>query len=195
MSAKRALVSGPEQEQPSAIALSRPGAGARLAGFGSILVRGALFAALWWVLTGADAASWLVGAPAVVAATWASLALAAPRRALSLRGVLRFLPYFLWASLAGGIDVARRVLRPRMPIEPGLCSYRMRLRDPLARVVFVDTISLLPGTLSADLCGDQVRVHALDARAAVDPELERLERRVAALFGERLADHRGDTRG
>lgn len=155
----------------------------------SILVRGALFAAAWLILAGADPGSWIIGGPAVLGATWASLALAAPRQgSFSLVGLLRFLPYFLWASLSGGIDVAQRVLRPRLPIEPGLHQYPMRLRDPGARVVFVNTISLLPGTLSADLDGDLVRVHALDAKADVGGELEVLERRVAAIFDERLHD-------
>lgn len=156
----------------------------------SILVRGALFAAAWAILTGAEPASWIIGAPAVIAATWVSLRLAAPRcRSVSVAGLLRFGAYFLRASLSGGIDVAQRVLRPRLPIEPGLRKYRMRLRDPAARVVFVNAISLLPGTLSADLDGDLVRVHALDARADVQVELQALERRVAALFDECLAEH------
>jgi multicomponent Na+:H+ antiporter subunit E len=53
-------------------------------------------------------------------------------------------------------------------------------------LVFIDSISLLPGTLSADLRGDLVTVHALDVRTDVVEGLATLERRVAALFGESL---------
>ncbi|HSO81195.1 Na+/H+ antiporter subunit E [Thiocapsa sp.] len=146
------------------------------------------FAFVWLILVGPDAASWIIGGPFVVAATLASLRLSEPRdRKLSLSSLARFIPYFLVESLRGGLDVAARVLIPRMRVQPGNQEYRVRLTHPEARLVFIDSISLLPGTLSADLRGDLVTVHALDVRTDVVEGLATLERRVAALFGESLA--------
>jgi multicomponent Na+:H+ antiporter subunit E len=157
---------------------------------GAILWRLVLFASAWLVIAGTDPSSWIIGAPAVLAAIWASLRLrqkdgAAPR----VLAALVFAPFFLWQSLKGGLDVAWRVMRPRMHIAPGVHSYRLRLTSASARVVLLDTLSLLPGTLSADLRGDLLTVHALDAAdgAALDADIARLERRVGTLFGERLA--------
>jgi multicomponent Na+:H+ antiporter subunit E len=151
------------------------------------LLRAIAFALVWLVLVGPDAASWLIGAPVVVAATLASPGLSEPKhRTLSLRGLFRFVPYFLWESLRGGLDVAARVMVPHMRVRPGTRPYRVRLRSAPARLVFIDSISLLPGTLSADLRGDLVTVHALDVRSDFEAGLMVLERRVASLFGESL---------
>jgi multicomponent Na+:H+ antiporter subunit E len=156
-----------------------------------LLVRGLLFVALWLVMAGSDPSSWIIGVPTVAFATWASLRLnpdttAAGRSGMRLLGMLRFAPYFVIQSVRGGLDVAQRVFRPTLRIYPGFQSYRPRLKDPIARVVFLDSISLLPGTLSADMRDGLIRVHALDARGDLQPELARLEAAVAALFGEPL---------
>jgi multicomponent Na+:H+ antiporter subunit E len=142
-------------------------------------------ASLWWLLSGGDPASWLVGIPAVLAATWAARRLQIGERwTISALGILRFLPLFLWESLRGGIDVARRTLAPRLRIQPGFTLYRTGLQQPSARVFFANCVCLLPGTLAADLQCDRLRVHMLDA--ALDPQLElqRLERAVALIYRE-----------
>ncbi len=95
---------------------------------------------------------------------------------------VRFFPFFLWESLRGGIDVARRTLAPRMRIQPGFTIYRTGLQQPAARVFFVDCVCLLPGTLGADLRGDQLDLHMLDARRDSLADLHRLERAVALIY-------------
>ena len=47
-------------------------------------------------------------------------------------------------------------------------------------------MSLLPGTLSAALAGDRLRLHVLDKRQPSEPGLRAAEAVVAALFGERM---------
>jgi multicomponent Na+:H+ antiporter subunit E len=143
------------------------------------------------VIAGSDPGSWIIGAPAVLFASWVSLRLRAAavgpdRNGMRLGGLLRFAPFFAIESIRGGLDVAQRVMRPQLRINPGFQSYRPRLSDPIARVVFLDSISLLPGTLSADMREGVIQVHALDARSDLAPELARLERRIADLFGEQL---------
>jgi len=153
----------------------------------AVLGRLILFAGLWLVIAGSDPASWIIGVPIVLLATVYGERLAIPpRRGLSPVAVLAFIPYFLWQSLLGGLDVARRVLRPQLDIDPGFLRYPVRLSDPDARVFFLDSIRLLPGTLSANMRGGMIDVHALDAGVDVAPELADLERRVARLFGETL---------
>jgi multicomponent Na+:H+ antiporter subunit E len=149
------------------------------------LTRALGLAIVWLILVGPDAASWIIGGPFVIGATLASLQLATPgARIPSLPRLVGFIPYFLRESLKGGIDVAARVLFPRLRVQPGHEVYRLSLQSPESRLVFVDSISLLPGTLSADLRGDLVTVHALDVRADVSKELGELEKRVAVLFNE-----------
>lgn len=145
----------------------------------------AALAGLWALLSGGQAGSWLVGLPAVVAAAWAGRVLGLPGdRRLSLRGLAAFLPFFLWESVRGGVDVARRVLRPDMALAPGFVAYRVGLAGEGARRLFANTVSLLPGTLAADLDGVDLRVHALDVGSDVAAELRRVESAVARVFGE-----------
>ena len=147
----------------------------------------ALLAGLWWLIAEGQPDAWLVGVPAVALATLASARLGSGALAgLSLTGLPRFAGLFLRESLAGGLDVARRTLGRRLRIQPGFSSYRTRLQDPRARVLFANCISLLPGTLAADLDGDRVELHLLDSRDNPDPQLQRLEQAIARLFGIRL---------
>jgi multicomponent Na+:H+ antiporter subunit E len=141
-----------------------------------------LSTALWWVLTGGDSPSWVIGAPAIGAALLVRrglrpLAAAKP----SLGGGLRFLAGFFKASLVSGIDVVRRAFHPRLPLKPGLIDYGLSVQSPLARMLTAGTVSLLPGTLSAELKRDRLTVHVLDLDAPVLRDLQRTEALVAGL--------------
>ena len=160
------------------------------------LRRTALFAFLWWTLTAADSHSWIIGVPVVLAATAASLALSPPSRwRISLAGLAGFIPYFTWRSMAGSVDVAWRVLHPRLPISPSFEEYPLRLpAEGPARVFFADIVSLLPGTLSAELRADSMTIHVLNGDSPnASTELQRLELKVGALFGLQLAASRGSS--
>jgi multicomponent Na+:H+ antiporter subunit E len=145
-------------------------------------VRAAAFALLWWILTGHSLASWTVGLPVVACATLASVALLAPG-SWSVMGLLRFVPFFLWHSLRGGVDVARRALHPGVPIDPLFFDYALRLPPGRARVSLVMVINLLPGTLSASVSADTLRIHALTRSAGTAAEIASIERRIASIFG------------
>jgi multicomponent Na+:H+ antiporter subunit E len=148
------------------------------------LIRAAFLALLWWALTEGSPAAWAFGVPVIALAVGASMVLH-PRRDWSLRpfGLARFIGFFLWQSLRGGIDVAGRALHPRLPIAPAMVDYRLRLPEGPARVFLADVVSLLPGTLSAALSDGRLRLHVLDERMPVTRALGTVEERVAALFG------------
>lgn len=135
----------------------------------------------WWAITEGDLAALPIGLPAIaIALLLCSRMPWSPT--LRLTGFLRFLPIFLWRSLAGGIDVATRALTPRMRLAPSLVEYRTSLAAGLPRVVFANVISLLPGTLSAELNDDVLCLHLLFDAAVDETELGRLEVAVARLF-------------
>ncbi|MBN2839738.1 MAG: Na+/H+ antiporter subunit E [Coriobacteriia bacterium] len=158
----------------------------------SLLVRAGALAFTWWVLTGGDRASLGFGIPVSLAAAVLSLPLAPPRSTgLRLAGVPPFGVYFITRSIAGGMDVARRALAPSMPIDPALVEYHISLTGTAPRVIFANTISLLPGTLSARIDGDALLVHALDGSGSIPTELRELESKVGALFGQRIAEDVG----
>jgi multicomponent Na+:H+ antiporter subunit E len=150
------------------------------------VVRLAWLSAGWFVLSGGDGQSFIVGGPTIIAATWLSLRLARPRRLRwRLKGLLRFIPFFLGKAFVGGLDVARRVFAPGLPIAPALVPYSVGLNPggPSA-VFFANVISLLPGTLCARIDGRKLLIHVIDANTAYLAQLEELEEIIGELFGE-----------
>ena len=144
-----------------------------------------VLAGLWWILTGGSVSSWLIGFPAVAGAAWAIGRLGGLSDTnISLVGLVRFVPFFLWESLRGGADVALRTLAPRMRIRPGFSRYRTGLRTVSARNFFANCVSVLPGTLTADLHDEWLEVHVLSTELDAKRELDRLERSVARLFSD-----------
>lgn len=138
----------------------------------------------WWVVVEGRPGSWGVGAPAVLAAAViAALAFPPPRRWPRPLPLLRFAGFFAVQSLRGGWDVARRALRPAMRLSPGFLELRTSLTEGSDRVLLVDVLSLLPGTLTVDLRGDLILLHGLDLGPGVANAVRDLERRVAALYG------------
>lgn len=142
-------------------------------------------AVVWYLLAGGEAESWIVGVPAVLAAAALS-AFMLPALRWSPAGAVRFWAFFLLESLRGGIDVARRAMHWRLPLDPGIVRHRSRMSRPAARVSVVNTTGLLPGTLVLDLDPRHTWIHALDAGQEIHESLVLSEERVADLFGLEL---------
>ena len=139
---------------------------------------------IWWVLDGSDYL-WL-GLLAAGLGTAVALALATPRRdRLRPSRLPAFVLFFLVESVRGGLDVAIRAFHPRLPIHPHCFDHTLSLPAGKPRLLLVSIISLLPGTLSADLAanGEMVRVHAINESPQAG--VEALEVQVARLFGIR----------
>ena len=91
---------------------------------------------------------------------WPQVPLVRDRMGL-LRFVLRVAKDILLANLA----VALKVLGPVKDLQPGFVEVPLDLRDSFAITVLTSTVSLTPGTVSADVSEDRTRllVHALVA--------------------------------
>lgn len=153
----------------------------------AVLWRSALFAGLWWVLSNGRTDSWGVGSVSVVAAAILSLHLLPPVSTYVSRiGLLRFLGFFFYQSLRGGIQVAWFALRPRMGLRPGIHDIALQLPEGIGRVLLANTQSLLPGTLSVELRGNHLCLHVLDNTAPTEAEVRRAEHHIARMLGLQL---------
>lgn len=104
--------------------------------------------------------------------------------------LLPFAMVFLVDVVTANIRVARAVLGPVGRLQPGFVRVPLDLRSDIGIAVLANTVSLTPGTLSADLELDGGRhallVHYLDER---DPEQlvaaikARYERPIMEVFG------------
>lgn len=79
--------------------------------------------------------------------------------------------------------MALRAVNPALPLNPHLIEYPLRLPDGNSRIVLMNTISLLPGTLSVNLRDNCLQVHALDINPQTQQSLQHVETVVAHLFG------------
>ncbi len=141
------------------------------------------FGMIWTILSSGRMESWIIGGPAVLLAAWVSGKSRAFRATgFSFAGGLRFMGFFLKASLISGLDVVRRAFHPKLLLQPDLIDYRLSLVTDVARVFMADAVSLLPGTLSAHLVEANLTIHVLDRNTPVREELRALEKRVAAML-------------
>lgn len=80
--------------------------------------------------------------------------------------IVFYIPVFLWECLKANIDVAYRVLHPKLPINPGIVKVKTSLRSDTALTFLANSITLTPGTLSVDIDSDNgiLYVHWIDVK-------------------------------
>jgi Multisubunit Na+/H+ antiporter, MnhE subunit len=97
-----------------------------------------------------------------------------------------YLLVVLWDIVIASFSVAKLILSPRKP-EPVFVCYPLQLEHPLAISILASTISLTPGTVSADISDDEkmLLIHALDARSddeMIDAIHKRYEKPLMEMF-------------
>ena len=148
-----------------------------------------VLALIWLALNGLE--GWWLGLLAASAGAAAGGLLASgqphPWRPHRLLG---FAVFFLLESFKGGVDVAWRALKPDMPIKPEFHRCRIDLPEGQPRTLMISVVSLLPGTLSADLSddGQELVVHTLMPEAMAS--VERLDRQIRWLFSLDVPEER-----
>lgn len=157
-------------------------------GVRAIALRTVFFAVLWAVLTEGEGLLSVWTLPGVFVGVVVSLLLCPARDCKwGFLPTVRFIPYFLWHSLLGGLDVAYRALSPWSRVRPEILEFPFVLEKEPARVFFMWTVSLLPGTAGVDLQEDTARIHVLDTGLADIESLRGLESRIAGIFGQRIS--------
>lgn len=73
--------------------------------------------------------------------------------------LLVFLAVFTWECIKANLDIAYRVLHPKIPIKPGIVRVPLRIRSPFARAMLANAITMTPGTITIDIVGDDLYVH------------------------------------
>ncbi len=59
------------------------------------------------------------------------------------------------------LQVAVLVLQPKIELSSGYFKYTPKLKTDFARMVFANSVTLTPGTISVDYDGDELIVHYL----------------------------------
>jgi multicomponent K+:H+ antiporter subunit E len=103
------------------------------------------------------------------------------------RTIVRFLGTVLWDILVASLTVARLTFAPTSRLRPRFVRIPVSLPDDFALTALTSTISLTPGTVSAELAPDRehILIHALDVddeEALVRTIRERYEMPIREIF-------------
>ncbi len=102
---------------------------------------------------------------------------------------IHYLPRFLWECFKANLDVAYRVIHPKLPINPGIVKVKTTLKTDTALTFLANSITLTPGTLSVDIDRDDgvlyvhwIDVKARDVEGATRIIVERFEKILKKIF-------------
>ncbi len=101
---------------------------------------------------------------------------------LSWRALI-YWPWLIKEIVMANIEVAKAIARTSMDIEPTVIRLRASQASELGRVIYANSITLTPGTVTIDLEGDELTVHALTRGSKEGLETGEMDRRVTAMAG------------
>jgi multicomponent Na+:H+ antiporter subunit E len=87
--------------------------------------------------------------------------LSAKRIAFSVAYVIVLFKEIIMAN----IDVAYRVIHPKMPIKPGIVIIKTQLKQDIAKMILANSITLTPGTFTLDILDDKLLIHWINVRS------------------------------
>jgi multicomponent Na+:H+ antiporter subunit E len=145
----------------------------------------AALAVFWLLLSGQTAPLFLaLGALSLIL----TLALAARlkiigRNASPYHRIVQLLIYSGWLLVEivkANIAVIGRIVGPRHAIDPVLVTVKTTAKTDLGKALFANSITLTPGTVTADIDGDTLRVHALVRENSPASSFADMDRKAAA---------------
>jgi len=99
-----------------------------------------------------------------------------------------YLLVFFWDLVKSNIDVALRVLKPSLPINPGIVKTKTVLKSKMARMILTNSITLTPGTLTVDIEDDILYIHWIDVKSddidiATEKIVKKFEKILVKIYG------------
>jgi multicomponent Na+:H+ antiporter subunit E len=99
-----------------------------------------------------------------------------------------YLLVFFGELIKSNIDVAVRVLKPSLPINPGIVKTKTVLKSKMARMILTNSITLTPGTLTVDIDDDIIYIHWIDVESedidiATEKIVKKFEKILVKIYG------------
>ena len=69
--------------------------------------------------------------------------------------------WLIWQIILSNLQVAYSIMHPRLPIKPQYLKVKLVGKHPLLHLIHANSITLTPGTISADIEDGFIHVHAL----------------------------------
>jgi len=99
---------------------------------------------------------------------------------------LRLFTYWPWLVVEivkSAWDVSKIILDPRLPISPTLIRVKTSQKTEVGVVVYANSITLTPGTISVDVGHGEILVHALTREGAAGLQSGKMDKRVTVFEG------------
>ncbi len=90
-----------------------------------------------------------------------------------------YLVVFLKNLVLSNWDVARRVIDPKLPINPGIVAIKTNLKEDYKKLMLANSITLTPGTITLDVQDDTLFIHWIDVKTA---DIEKASEEIAGDF-------------
>jgi len=90
--------------------------------------------------------------------------------------------------IKSNLDVARIVLSPSLPINPGIVEVKTVLKSKMARVLLSNSITLTPGTITVDIKDDTLYIHWINVKSenieeATKKIVNKFEKHLIKIYG------------
>ncbi|MGB0682910.1 MAG: Na+/H+ antiporter subunit E [Magnetovibrionaceae bacterium] len=146
----------------------------------------AALAALWWVLSGHTEPLIIgLGAASIALCVWVALKMDVVDHEghpihFGWRG-LGYHPWLLKEIIVSNLQVAALICKRDMGVNPSVFTVKAGQKTELGNVVYAQSITLTPGTVSIHVADGEVTVHALNDGFAEGVLSGDMDRRVTAL--------------
>jgi len=94
-----------------------------------------------------------------------------------------YLLWLLWEIIKSNLDVIRYIWQRNPAISPVVFRVKSSQKSDVGRVMYANSITLTPGTVTLDIQDDMFEVHALTRTGAAGVEQGDMDRRVTWLEG------------
>ena len=84
-----------------------------------------------------------------------------------------YIPVFIYKLIIANLDMAYRVLSPKLPINPKIIKVPTDLEDNFSKLILANSITLTPGTLSLDVEEDGILVHWVNVKGETSEDYKK----------------------
>ncbi len=136
------------------------------------VILGASLSAFWLLLSGYFTSILLLSLGAVSVLVTVYLTLRMDRQdgeRVALRVDFPIVRYWIWLLVEivkSNVDVAKIILSPTMPLSPRMVRVKATQTTDVGLVIYANSITLTPGTVTVEIVGDEFLVHAITQAAA-----------------------------
>lgn len=96
--------------------------------------------------------------------------------------ILLYFPWLFLKIVQSSLHLSKLILHPALPIDPRLIRVETKLGHRAAVVLLGNSITLTPGTITAEVDDNALMVHAMDEVSAEDVTSGRIESKIAKVF-------------